>query len=166
MVFGAVAVLSGDSYFDLTHKPMVYNYFSSIYPGPLAGPDESNPQSQMAYALAAAYSPNLDNPPFLVDFPIDYPSGRLLEPIWEKWLSYDMVVNWPFRALDQLQGILLDVGWRDEHALQWGHRLLSADLTSVGIPHDVVEHPGDHSGRSRERHQVALQWLAGKLQHE
>jgi len=25
MVFGAVAVLSGDSYFDLTHKPMVYN---------------------------------------------------------------------------------------------------------------------------------------------
>jgi S-formylglutathione hydrolase FrmB len=167
-VFGAMAVLSGDSYFDLTHKPMVYNYYSSIFPDRPTGPDEKNPESQMAYALAACYSPNPDNPPYYVDFPVDYPTGRLLQPTWERWLSYDMVVNWRSRSsnLSRLRGILLDVGWRDEHALQWGHRILSADLASAGLPHEVVEHAGDHGGRSRERHQLALRWLADKLEHE
>ena len=167
-VFGAMAVLSGDSYFDLTHKPMVYDYYSSIYPNPPSGPDENNPASLMAYALAACYSPNPDNPPYFVDFPVDYTSGRLLDPIWRKWLSFDMVINWRLRLqnLERLRGILLDVGSRDEHGLQWGHRILSAELKTAGIHHDVVEHSGDHSGRSRERHQLALQWLAAKLEHE
>ena len=165
-VFGAMAVLSGDSYFDLTHKRMVFDYYSSIYPNPRSGPDENNPTSSMAYALAASYSPNPAKPPYYVDFPVDYPSGRLIDSVWEQWLSFDMVVNWRERAanLKQLRGILLDAGRSDEHDLQWGHRLLSADLTEAGIEHDVFEHAGDHSGRSRERHQVALRWLANKLQ--
>jgi hypothetical protein len=75
------------------------------------------------------------------------------------------VVNWRERLdnLRLLRGILLDVGASDEHNLQWAHRLLSHQLTGAGIEHRSTENTGNHGGRSRERTQVALQWLAGVL---
>ena len=167
-VFGAVAVLSGDSYFDLTHKGMVYDYLNRVWADKPNGPIEGDEMSFMVYALAACYSPNIENWPYFVDLPVDQTTGELVETTWEKWRSYDMVVNWKERQdhLRALRGILLDSGRHDEHGLQWGHRLVSHYLTKAGIDHDVCEHAGSHSGRSMERHQLALQWLASKLEHE
>ena len=65
--------------------------------------------------------------------------------------------------LKKLSGILLDVGWNDDYQLHWGHRLLSHYLAEAGITHESTENAGSHSGRSRERYQVALEWLGGVL---
>ncbi len=161
-VFGAMAVLSGDSFFDLTHKPILYDYLSSIWPEPPSGPVEGNELSQIVYACSACYSPNVDNPPFFVDLPVAFPSGELIDETWQRWLSFDPVENCRSRLdnLRRLAGILLDVGVDDEIRLQWGHRLLSRHLQTAGIPHESVEHAGTHGGRSRERFQFALQWLS------
>ncbi len=165
-VFGAIAMISGDSFLDMTHKTMVYDYMSSIWPEAPNGPVDDDELSRIVYACAACYSPNVDNPPFYVDLPIEYPSGELIHEVWDRWLEFDPVVNCHGRLenLRKLSGILLDVGTNDDIRLQWGHRLLSHRLREAGIAHEATEHAGTHGGRSRERFQVALQWLLQVLE--
>jgi enterochelin esterase family protein len=167
-VFGAMAVLSADSYLELTHKSMVYEYFDSIWPEAPNGPVEGNGLSEMVYALAACYSPNPGRPPFYVDLPVAFPTGELLQEVWDRWLAFDPVVNVHDRLdnLRQLSGVLLDAGRSDDFNLQWGHRLLSHALDEAGIAHELREHSGDHTGRSRERYQVALEWLSHVLLYD
>ena len=167
-VFGALAMLSGDSFLDVTHKPLLWKYLDSIWPDPPNGPVEGNFLSAMVYDYAAAYSPNVDRPPFFVDLPVDFPSGELIEEVWDRWLAFDPVVNWRERVgnLRRLRGILLDVGVNDDYDLHWGHRLLSHHLIGAGVAHEATENAGNHGGRSRERLQVALAWLAGVLEFD
>jgi hypothetical protein len=93
----------------------------------------------MVYAYSACYSPNPDNPPFYVDLPVAFPSGELVQEVWDRWLSFDPVVNWRSRVdnLRKLSGILLDVGRNDDYHLQWGHRLLSHYLRQAWLTRAV-----------------------------
>ncbi|MFZ0667613.1 MAG: alpha/beta hydrolase-fold protein [Acidimicrobiales bacterium] len=167
-VFSAMAMLSGDSFFDMTLKTIVYDFLSSLWPDAPAGPTEGNDLSQTTYASAACYSPNVDDPPFFVDLPVDFPTGELIQPVWDRWLAFDPVVSWRDRIdnLMRLSGILLDVGINDDYRLQWGHRLLSHYLSAAGVSHVATENEGNHGGRSRERIQVALAWLSTVLTHD
>ena len=167
-VFGAMAVLSGDSYFDLTHKVFVYRYLNSIWPEAPDGPIEGNEMSEMVFDLAACYSPNPERPPYYVDLPVAYPGGELIQDVWDRWLSFDGVVNWRERVdnLRRLTGILLDVGVNDDFELQWEHRLLSSYLTQASIEHEEWENAGSHGGRAYERYQLALEWLSRVLAFE
>ena len=167
-VFGAMAMLSGDSYFDFTHKSVIYDYFDSIWPDAPGGPSEDNEPSQMAYALSACYSPNVDNPPHYVDLPAQFPSGEMIPEVWDRWLSVDPVVNYRERLdnLRRLEGIMLHVGANDDARLQWGHRILSHRLAEAGVRHEARENAGNHGGRSREGYQDALRWLSRVLKHD
>ncbi len=165
-VFGATAVLSADSYLDFTHKFMPYKYFDSIWPEAPNGPVEGNSWSEMVYDYAACYSPNPNNPPYFVDLPIAFPSGEVIQEVWDRWLSFDPVVNVHDRLdnLRQLSGILLDAGVHDDYNLHWGHRLISHYLTEAGIAHQRTENAGNHGGRSDERCQLALEWMSTVLE--
>jgi S-formylglutathione hydrolase FrmB len=164
-VFGAMAVLSGDSYMELTHKFVLYKFLDSIWPDAPDGPIEGNHWSRDAYNFAGCYSPNPDRPPHYVDLPVAFPSGELIEEVWDRWLSFDPVVNYSDRLsnLAKLSGILLDVGIHDDYNFHWGHRLLSRRLRDAGIAHEARENTGDHGGRIPERYQVAVQWLSEVL---
>ncbi len=167
-VFCAMAVLSADSFLDLTHKFIPYKYLDSIWPEAPNGPVEGNVWSEIVYDYSATYSPNPALPPFYVDLPVAFPSGELVQEVWDRWLAFDPVVNVHVR-LDQLRklsGILLDAGSSDDYNLHWGHRLLSHHLHQAGIAHDHRENAGNHGGRSYERYQVALEWLSHVLEGE
>jgi enterochelin esterase family protein len=165
-VFGAMAVLSADSFLDLTHKFMLYKFLDSIWPEAPSGPMDGNEWSEIVYDYSATYSPNPDRPPHYVDLPVAFPSGELIQDVWDRWLSFDPVVNVHHRLenLRKLSGILLDVGSNDDYNLHWGHRLLSHHLNAAGIEHEHRENSGNHGGRSRERYQVALSWLSQVLE--
>jgi S-formylglutathione hydrolase FrmB len=167
-VFGATAVLSADSWLDMTHKFMLYKFLDSIWPEAPNGPIEGNVWSELVYDYSATYSPNPDNPPFFVDLPMAWPSGELRQDVWDRWLAFDPVVNVHERLdnLRKLSGILLDVGANDDYNLHWGHRLLSHYLDQAGIKHEHRENPGNHGGRARERYQLALEWLGQVLVHQ
>jgi hypothetical protein len=167
-VFGAMAMLSGDSFLDMTHKFLPYRFLNSIWPEAPNGPIPGNWLSEIVYDYAACYSPNPDNPPHYVDLPVDFSSGELIQTVWDRWLSFDPVVNVHDRLdnLRKLSGIRLDTGSNDDYDLHWGHRLLSHHLTRAGIAHESIENPGNHGGRANERLQMALQWLSGILHHE
>jgi S-formylglutathione hydrolase FrmB len=164
-VFGAMAVLSADSFLDMTHKVILYKYLDSIWPEAPSGPIEGNEWSELVYDYSATYSPNPDRPPFYVDLPVASPSGELIQEVWDRWLAFDPVVNVHDRLdnLRKLSGILLDVGFNDDYNLHWGHRLLSHYLTEAGIAHEHRENAGNHGGRARESYQMALQWLSRVL---
>ena len=164
-VFCAMAVLSADSFLDMTHKFLLYKYLDSIWPEAPNGPVDGNEWSEIVYDYAACYSPNPERPPFYVDLPVAYPSGELLQEVWDRWLAFDPVVNVHDRLdnLRKLSGILLDAGSNDDYNLHWGHRLLSHYLDEAGIAHEHRENPGNHGGRANERYQMALQWLSQVL---
>jgi S-formylglutathione hydrolase FrmB len=166
-IFGAMAMLSADTFFDMTHKAFVYKFYDSIWPEAPDGPVPDDHWSMMTYACSAAYSPNLANPPYFVDLPVAWPSGEILPQVWDRWLAHDPVENYRDRVgnLRRLSGILLDAGVRDDYELQWGHRVLSHRLTQAGIRHKLTENAGNHSGRSMERQQLALEWLGHVLDH-
>ena len=97
-----------------------------------------------------------------------WPSGELIQEVWDRWLAFDPVVNVHDRLdnLRQLSGILLDAGSNDDYNLHWGHRLLSHYLDEAGIAHEHRENPGNHGGRANERYQVALEWLSQVLDRD
>jgi S-formylglutathione hydrolase FrmB len=167
-IFTAMAVLSADTFLDMTHKVFTYKFFDNIWPEPPDGPVEGEDWSAMVYAYSAAYAPNPQNPPYFVDLPVAWPSGEVIREVWDRWLSFDPVVNYADRLdnLRRLSGILLDAGSHDQYGLQWGHRVLSHRLTQAGIAHTFTENAGNHGGRANERLQVALEWLGQVLEHE
>ncbi len=164
-VFAAMALLSADSYFDLTHRAWLYRYYNNVFPGEPRGPVSGDEYSWLAYGLGSCYTPNPDNPPYYVDLPIEFPSGALIEPLWQRWLSYDPVVSWRARAdnLRRMRGILLDAGSHDQYDLQIGHRILHHDLTDADIAHDFEEHAGTHTSLLYERIQASLGWFSQVL---
>jgi S-formylglutathione hydrolase FrmB len=164
-VVGALAMLSGDSFLEVTHKFILYKFLDSIWPKAPNGPIKGNGWSELVYNHSATYSPNPANPPFYVDLPVAWPSGELRQDVWDRWLSFDPIVNVDDRLdnLRELAGILLDVGHQDDYSLQWGHRLLSHRLREAGIEHRATENPGNHGGRANEGIQLALKWLSRVL---
>jgi S-formylglutathione hydrolase FrmB len=164
-VFGALAALSADSYFEYTHKAQIYRFFNAILPGRPSGPVNGDQMSWYVYGLASCYSPNPAKPPFYGDIPIDDRSGEIDEAAWAKWLGFDPVVNWESRQneLRSLRGIYLSVGYRDGLDFHWGHRLLAHRLARAGIRHISEEDSGIHSDRLYERVQRAIRWMASVL---
>jgi S-formylglutathione hydrolase len=167
-VFGASALLSADSFFDVTHKSFFHQYYDRIHPHAPNGPIEGDVISYMCYGLSQAYTPNVDKPPFYADFAVEYPSGRVIDELWQKWLALDPVVSWEPRLdnLRRLRGLLLDAGCNDEYDLHYGHRVLSKHLAGAGVAHDLEEHNGTHTSLMFERIAFALGWLSDVLSFE
>jgi len=164
-VFGALAVQCADIYMEVSHVAWLVKFLNACQPDGPNGPLPGNTWSWFAYGLAAAYSPNRDNPPYYVDLPMAYPTGELIPAVWDRWLPYD-----PIRAvytfaenLRRYRGIYLDVGFRDEHDLHLGHRILSKRMTELGVAHQNHEHDGTHGSRATERLELIHQWFSTVL---
>jgi S-formylglutathione hydrolase len=100
--------------------PMLNPFIVAENPDGLSGPDPNKFLTSGYYSMAAAWSPNLLNPPFMVDLPMEFPSGELIDDVWANWLNHD-----PFFMLDaysdnfrSLNGIFIDCGDIDEFG--WG----------------------------------------------
>jgi enterochelin esterase family protein len=167
-VFGAMSLLSADSYFEFTHKPWIYRYFNNLNGQPPNGPLNGEIYSWFTYGLASCYSPNPAKPPYFVDLPISYPDGEIIPELWQKWLAFDPVMSYEARLanLQKLRGILLDVGTRDEYDLHYGHRILSRRLTKAGIAHQAQEHGGTHNSLLYDRIQLTMEWFSRVLEME
>jgi S-formylglutathione hydrolase FrmB len=167
-VFGALAVQCADIYMEVSHVAWLVKFVNACHPQGPRGPLPGNTWTWFTYGLALAYSPNRHNPPYYVDLPILYPTGELVPEVWQRWLAYD-----PIRAvytfadnLCRYKGIYLDVGFRDEHDLHLGHRILNKRLDELGITHENHEHDGTHSSHTIERLELIHQWFSRVLVSE
>jgi S-formylglutathione hydrolase FrmB len=123
-------------------------------------------------ALSAAFSPNPNRAPFLVDFPFELKSGTCTPPaegklltstpcvqrneaVYAKWRSklpvYIAEAN--KENLKKLRGIFIDYGEKEEFEhIRMGVKLLSNTFSELNIPHQFeVYADGDHGSLIRQR---------------
>lgn len=95
-------------------------------------------------AMAAFYSPNKDSPYFF-DLPFDIDSGMIRYDTWNRWLEMDPARTIG-RAGPNLKGkkIILQVGKRDEFALNIGISSMHHSLVSQAIEHTYWEYDTGH----------------------
>lgn len=108
---------------------------------------------QVELALAAAFSPDLHNPPFGVDWPFDA-DGKPVPAVIARWKSnmLDEVAARYAGGTRQLQALGFDVGSQDENRdILIGARKLDQQMTKLGIAHEFSEYDGTHSSRIGER---------------
>jgi S-formylglutathione hydrolase FrmB len=149
--------------------------FSSIYalsPGLLAMVKEFGPNSnsfkevqnvktvedlkktyypKVLVAVARAWSPNPNKPPFFCDFPFSYEGDKMIvnQPILEKWEA-NMPVYMVDKYADNLRkmtAIKLDWGRNDSPRFPVQIGMLSQRLENLGINHFSEEYIGDHGNK-------------------
>jgi enterochelin esterase family protein len=163
-VFGAVASRSADIYFEVTHVPWLAGLVNASWLDGFRGPLPGNGTSWFCYGLAAAYSPNARKKPYYCDLPIRFPTGELIDEIWQKWLYFDPLVAYEryveaFRSMH----VFTDCGSRDEFHFHLGHRILHQRLKQARVRHVYEEFDGTHGSHSNERTLRTLEWFSGVL---
>ncbi|MBL7817906.1 MAG: alpha/beta fold hydrolase [Saprospiraceae bacterium] len=149
--------------------------FSSIYalsPGLLAFVKEFGPNStsykevqnvkthedlkktyypKVLVAVARAWSPNPNKPPFYCDFPFTYEGDKMFinQPVLERWEA-----NMPVYMVDKyadnlrkLTAIKMDWGRNDAPRFPIQIGMLSQRLENLGINHFAEEYIGDHGNK-------------------
>ncbi|HKI11697.1 MAG TPA: alpha/beta hydrolase-fold protein [Candidatus Acidoferrum sp.] len=112
--------------------------------------DQADFLTKASLALAAAWSPDPQNPPMFLALPTK--DGELQPAVVAKWHANDplSMIDQNIANLRQLRGIAIDVGDRDggitEHS-----RDLDRALTSYHIPHQFEVYEGDHLNHIADR---------------
>lgn len=98
--------------------------------------------------MCACYAPNPHRPPLYADLFFDLQTGEVIPEVWKRIEAWDPVkmVDKYRSNLKQLKWVQLEAGLQDQHALQLGHRQLARRFHDLGVPHELVEYPGTHSG--------------------
>ncbi len=99
------------------------------------------------YAMAAAYSPDLQRPGEVV-LPFEISTGGLVDDVWQRWLEHDPVRMAASHgdALAGMRRIYLDAGRSDEYYLDLAAQAFAAELTALGIDHSLELFEGRHGG--------------------
>lgn len=108
---------------------------------------------QVEMAFAAAFSPNLHNRPFGVEWPFDA-KGKPVPAVVALWKAnmLDEITARYAGATPRLRGLAFDVGRDDEFQdILTGARTLDQQMTKLGIAHDFYEYEGTHNSRIGER---------------
>ena len=173
-VFGSVAALSPGWPNDVDVEPTLIDQFIVENPNTLGVPiiastdDDmwelflSNLFTNALYSLAAAYSPNLDNPPYYVDLPVKYPDKTLVPEVWEKWQDRDLVSQIERDSANLSNtAIFIDQGVGEAVIMEEvpGIDYILAAFDAQGIPYTYDEFDGDHATHLRYQLESALKFL-------
>ncbi len=109
---------------------------------------DAGPWSYGAFAIAGAFSPNLDNPSNYVDFPLDS-MGSWIDSVWNRW----SMQNCPYLAGNLSQeddlAIYFDCGMQDETLSYLFNSSFADSLDKLDLPYKFESFTGGHdcSGR-------------------
>jgi len=171
-VFGAVAAHSAEPLSVELRKfviPIVLEENPDVLVGPnleISAANQERFLTSLFYSSGAAFSPNLENPPFFVDLPFEYPSGVIIDEVWEKWLAHDplTMLETYGENLASLRGVYFDIGNQDEFGLQPHSEVFHQALTEAGIAHEYQTYDdGGHFNRIFERLTISLSFISDAL---
>ena len=118
------------------------------------------PQSELAFA--AAFSPDVHNPPFGVDWPFDA-KGQPVPAVVARWKAnmLDEIATKYAAGAERLEGLAFDVGRQDQ--LLDSVRRLDKQMTKLGLAHSFSEYEGAHSNHVKERMEDVVLPMVSKL---
>ena len=117
----------------------------------------------MVLCLAASYSPDPGQSLGLA-LPFDLRTCQLDEAVWARWMAFDPLQQVQAKAdtLQQMRGLWIDVGSRDQYFIHYGARALHDALLALNVDHHWEEFDGTHSGIDW-RYDHSLPWLMSRL---
>ncbi|MEJ2668652.1 MAG: alpha/beta fold hydrolase, partial [Deinococcales bacterium] len=120
-------------------------------------------------ALAAAFSPNPDNPPAYVDLPYESIDNKphKIDAVWNRWLSHTplAMIDTYTANLRQYTAIAFDAGTGDIASIRIDAPLYSQALTRAGIPHRFEVYEGGHTDKLATRMEsVVLPFVSRHLE--
>ncbi len=176
-LFSACASQSGDAAFELSLAPAfpraalalamcggLAAFWAKRAGGEPPGPGDHDLLNTLACAAAYSPCPATPSAPWGFELPFDPETARTRPEVFERWLAFDPVRAAAGRpeGLRALKALHLDAGRSDEFSLQFGARLLSRELTRLGIAHRHEEFDGGHRNTGH-RWDVALPFLVNAL---
>ena len=165
-VFSATATHSGSG-FDIevmlmASLPLLLAEYPSgppYYWNPLAGFISAS-----CFSLAGAFSPNLMNPPYYVDLPLDT-MANIIPSVWQLWLDQSP----PNLAATVVPGecprIYCDCGMQDELGAFPQNVSLNNAFNTLGIEHTFEPYTGGHFDKLPERFPIGIAFLVGLKAH-
>ena len=156
-VFSSLAAHSGPIHLESLNNPFLINMvLIEAFFGPLE--PNNGPISLMLFGLSSAFSPNLDNPPWYVDLPMDN-SGNIDWDVFAQWQAHDpyLLVEEHVSSL-MTQNIYFDCGDQDELTLYPHSQDMDQKLNDLGIPHTFEAYSGTHSNLIYDRLEVSFQF--------
>ena len=137
-----------DSIFLSSMSAMVLN---ENQPGPpyFFDYENSGGATRMAFAVSAAWSPNINSPqehinPRIVEFPCDE-NGLLVDSILTKWRNSDIAEMIGSLTPSDSVGIFFGCGSNDPLPYYQGNIKLKTILESQNLPYEFYDHDGGHS---------------------
>jgi enterochelin esterase-like enzyme len=167
-VFKTVASHSGLLLVDALFDPNIIFLLEQENQGGFAGPDPTKFFTSALYAMSAAWSPNLNNPPFYVDLPLEFHSDNHLYPVPEVvnlWHQNDVfsLLDSYHEAFNSLNGIYLDVGLLDELGTQLAHQPVLGKMDYYNVVYTFETYQGGHHTHLFERLAVALEFCSNNM---
>ena len=165
-IFGAVASHSGlllvDAVLSMGEVIIAEN------PDGFTGPDPAKFLTSAGYAFSAAWSPNLNNPPFYVDLPFEWPSPFPIPEVSAKWYQNDvfMLLDTHVDNFKSLKGIYFDVGDYDELGMNLAYPYIFQKLDAYEINYTFESFPGGHFDKTFSRLAVSLEFCSNALKSE
>jgi len=110
------------------------------------------------YICAGAFSPNMTNPPYYVDFPLDS-MGNFIDTVFNKWQLHN-----PVRLAANLPpnsdlAVYFECGMQDEVLLYPFNTGFADSLDLLGIDYVFESFNGTHTSESLKRVPIALRFL-------
>ncbi|MFC2103707.1 alpha/beta fold hydrolase, partial [Bacteroidota bacterium] len=158
-VFGAVASHSGT--LDLTTTVSVRSPLVLAENGgtpPYNFDPDAGPFTFGMFAWSAAFSPNLNNPPYLVDFPISR-IGNIIDSVMVRWKQHDPSELAELISSNSGLEIYFDCGMSDELGNYEMNLAFADSLDLLGIPYEFHSYAGGHSDQLQNRFPVSLDFL-------
>ncbi len=127
--------------------PPVNNYITTPYT-----------LSWLFYTFSGAFSPNLANPPYYVDFPLDS-MGIFIDSVFNRWQLHNPVRLAANLPSNSDLAIYFDCGMQDELFLYPFNTGFADSLDLQGIDYVFESYNGTHSSEYLNRIPIALRFL-------
>jgi len=141
-VFSAVAAHSGFLDFALAPSITGYVLLENGGPGDYT-PTSSHPITSLTYAMASAFSPNLEVEPYYVDFPVTA-EGTSDSAVFAMWDGHDPAKMLSGLTASEVPAIYFDCGLQDQYALYPFSASFADSCEALGIEHTFITYQGDH----------------------
>lgn len=169
-IFGAVASHSGLLVVDAVL--FMKEFVLAENPDGFTGPDPDKFLTSAGYAFSAAWSPNLNNPPYFVDLPFEIQEDEhgvfqidLVPEVVNRWYQHDVfsLLDTHKNEFKSLKGIYFDVGIYDELNTAAAYPYLIQKLNAYNIDYTYEEFNGGHFNKMFSRLEVSLQFCSNAL---
>jgi S-formylglutathione hydrolase FrmB len=111
----------------------------------------------LAFTLCGAFSPDISDPPYYVDFILDT-LGNVDSTVYELWRQHDIPVLAAQLPLDTI-AIYFDCGTSDEWYCYPMHTALADSLDALGLDYEWHPYAGTHESHLNVRFPIAFAFL-------